>query len=230
MNYDLCSPPPRNFMLHRAPVQRYAPYPIPYTGRGTSPMHTSRPFLSRVPYSLLTQRTSSRLYESTFGHGSELSVSHVPMILTQRDIRTQAPIMLAKLSTTSSPCPLREITLSPPRPLTQAALPLSAHQRQGHHPRTASACVTPPIHYTLASMPLPNRRRKPPEPYSNYANMLADIIGNHRQHKITLQELYELLKERYGDHFSDNRRDDKGNGCGDWKVLISSHVRIYTNF
>lgn len=120
------------------------------------------------------------------------------------------------------PPPLPPSPPAPPRPMQ-----LSPRQRRRHHTQPESLPVTSPIHYTRASRrPHPaaspaNRRRRPPEPYSSYANMLADIIGNHRRRKMTLQELYEDLKERYGDHFPDDGLDDKGNGSGGWRVLIS---------
>lgn len=52
--------------------------------------------------------------------------------------------------------------------------------------------------------------------------MLADIIIQHPRGKMTLQEVYILLKERYGDHFSDDGPEDtKGNNSGGWRVFLA---------
>jgi hypothetical protein len=52
--------------------------------------------------------------------------------------------------------------------------------------------------------------------------MLADIISQHPRHKMTLQELYVLLKDRYGEHFPDDGEDDdtKSSGGGGWRVPV----------
>jgi hypothetical protein len=42
----------------------------------------------------------------------------------------------------------------------------------------------------------PAKRQKPPEPYSSYANMLADIIYSHPRGKMTLQEILVRLIKR----------------------------------
>jgi len=43
----------------------------------------------------------------------------------------------------------------------------------------------------------PPKRRKPPEPYSSYATLLADIIRHHGRGKMTLNELYDYLQTFY---------------------------------
>jgi hypothetical protein len=50
--------------------------------------------------------------------------------------------------------------------------------------------------------------------------MLADIISQHPRRKMTLQELYMLLKRQYGDHFPDDGIDDTKAGAngGGWRV------------
>jgi len=51
--------------------------------------------------------------------------------------------------------------------------------------------------------------------------MLGDMINQHRRRKMTLQEIYTLLRERYGDHFPDEDDDTKvvsGSGGG-WRVI-----------
>jgi hypothetical protein len=56
--------------------------------------------------------------------------------------------------------------------------------------------------------------------------MLADVILQHPRRKLTLQELYVLLKERYPDHFTDDGPEDTGGSySGGWKVLIC-HAKI----
>ena len=54
----------------------------------------------------------------------------------------------------------------------------------------------------------PQKRRKPPDPYTSYANMLGDIIGQHPRKKMTLQDIYDYLKQEYPDHFPDDGLDD----------------------
>jgi hypothetical protein len=51
--------------------------------------------------------------------------------------------------------------------------------------------------------------------------MLADIISHHPRRKLTLQELYILLKSRYGEHFPDDGVDDSkpGPNGGGWRVF-----------
>lgn len=51
--------------------------------------------------------------------------------------------------------------------------------------------------------------------------MLADIINQHPRRKMTLQELYVLLKERYGDHFQDDVPEERtGSNSGGWRVSL----------
>ena len=67
------------------------------------------------------------------------------------------------------------------------------------------------------------KRRKPPDPFTSYAIMLADIIRDSPRGKMTLQELYDYLKVRYPDHFPDDGFDDRGGEgrssySGGWRV------------
>ena len=100
---------------------------------------------------------------------------------------------------------------------------------QGPH-RHVSPSLSP-IHHTRSSSfgrrssrPVPEqpKRRRPPEPYSSYANMLADIISQHPRGKMTLQDLYLLLKVRFSDHFPDDGVDDSKAGVsgGGWRVHL----------
>jgi Forkhead domain len=59
------------------------------------------------------------------------------------------------------------------------------------------------------------RRRRAPKPYSSYAIMLADIISRHPRRKMTLQEIYELLRHDYS-YFSDEPSEDARGG---WRVF-----------
>lgn len=66
----------------------------------------------------------------------------------------------------------------------------------------------------------PQRRRKPSDLYTTYANILEDIIGGHPRKKMTLQDIHDYLRCRYPDHFPDDGLgDSKGNGSGGgWKA------------
>jgi hypothetical protein len=50
--------------------------------------------------------------------------------------------------------------------------------------------------------------------------MLGDIIGQHPRKKMTLQDIYDHLKQEYPDQFPDDGLDDsKGTGSGGgWRV------------
>jgi hypothetical protein len=52
--------------------------------------------------------------------------------------------------------------------------------------------------------------------------MLADIISQHPRRKMTLQELYVLLRERYTEHFPDDGEDDSKMSAsgGGWRVPV----------
>jgi Forkhead domain len=69
------------------------------------------------------------------------------------------------------------------------------------------------------------KRRKPPDPFTSYAIMLADIIRDSPRKKMTLQELYDYLRVRYPEHFPDDGFDDKAEGKagygGGWRVFHS---------
>jgi len=54
--------------------------------------------------------------------------------------------------------------------------------------------------------------------------MLADIISHHPRGKMTLQDLYVLLKNRFPDHFPDDGLDDSKAGVsgGGWRVTPKS--------
>jgi hypothetical protein len=65
------------------------------------------------------------------------------------------------------------------------------------------------------------KRAKPPDPFTSYAIMLADIISDSPRKKMTLQELYDYLKVRYPEHFPDDKFNSKGYSGG-WRV---SHPR-----
>lgn len=61
-----------------------------------------------------------------------------------------------------------------------------------------------------------------PEPYSTLANLLADIIENHVRGKMTLQEIYGYLRQKYPDCFGDG--GDVGHKY--WEVLIFFRSRV----
>jgi hypothetical protein len=52
--------------------------------------------------------------------------------------------------------------------------------------------------------------------------MLADIISQHPRGKMTLQDLYLLLKVRFSEHFPDDGMDDTktGSNGGGWRVHL----------
>jgi hypothetical protein len=51
--------------------------------------------------------------------------------------------------------------------------------------------------------------------------MLADIITQNTRGKMALQDLYQLLKVRFSDHFSDDGEDDTKSGSGGgWRVSL----------
>ena len=75
------------------------------------------------------------------------------------------------------------------------------------------------------------KRRKPPDPFTSYAIMLADIIRDSPRKKMTLQELYDYLKIRYPDHFPDDGFDDKGGEAksgysGGWRVQPPTRFHV----
>jgi hypothetical protein len=51
--------------------------------------------------------------------------------------------------------------------------------------------------------------------------MLADEIRQHKRGKLTLQDLYILLKQKYPDHFPEDGIDDSKDtgGGGGWRVI-----------
>jgi len=102
----------------------------------------------------------------------------------------------------------RASTPPPPPPAPQPESPMTPvrHPRSGRRPSQSGGTPSSP-----------QKRRRPPEPYSSYAIMLADIILQHPRHKMTLQEIYILLKERYGEHFQDETPEDGGSNSG-WRV------------
>ena len=72
---------------------------------------------------------------------------------------------------------------------------------------TAHQLGTPADHRQLGK-PM-QKRRKPPEPFTNYPIMLADIIMNSPRKKMTAQELYHYLSFNYPDYFPADGIDDQ---------------------
>jgi len=94
-----------------------------------------------------------------------------------------------------------------------------------YHTRSTSVqSLDSPPYAQHPTVKLPAKRRKPPDPYSNYANMLGDIINQHKRRKMALQEIYILLQERYADHFPE---DDDATGSGNgWRVNPLSRTSL----
>jgi len=115
----------------------------------------------------------------------------------------------AKLAASCAPEPQP----TDPIPFSRGHLPLG---RGAYEEQNTPAHAT--RHQSRTSTTLLQKRCRPPKPYSSYAIMLADIISNHPRGKMTLQELYELLRHQYPDHFSE-APDDGGNNSGGWRVF-----------
>ena len=105
-------------------------------------------------------------------------------------------------------------------------LEYSVVEQQGQHigpVQTAHQLETPADRRQL-DKPM-EKRRKPPEPFTSFAIMLADIIRNSPRKKMTLQELYCYLTIHYPDCFPDDGIDNqtaqgKSGYSGGWKVQL----------
>jgi hypothetical protein len=102
----------------------------------------------------------------------------------------------------------------PPPPLSSPVYDTRSHSfRAFDAPNYAAHQVDAPTNQSSS------RRRRPPQPYSSYANMLGDIINQHRRRKMTLQEIYTRLREKHGNHFPDEDDDTKVFRIGGgWRV------------
>lgn len=87
---------------------------------------------------------------------------------------------------------------------------------------SGSTAFPPPReeHFYQLTQPCFQNRQRPPDPYSNYANMIADIISHHPRRKVTAKQLYALLNLLFPKHFlDDNLKDYKGIASSSrWKV------------
>jgi len=149
--------------------------------------------------------------------------------------RTSASTLPARRPTGAQPLPnVGEMTsipssysfeLQPPPPPPG---PIRTQRPQTHKSSSLS-----PVHHTRStasgrrtSRPLVEqpKRRRPPDPYASYAHLLADIINQHRRKKMTLQDIYLLLKRRYSEHFPDDGVDDTKSGShgGGWRVHLKA--------
>jgi len=149
--------------------------------------------------------------------------------------RTSASTLPARRPTGAQPLPnVGELTsipssysfeLQPPPPPPG---PIRTQRPQRHESSSLS-----PVHHTRStasgrrtSRPLVEqpKRRRPPDPYTSYAHLLADIINQHPRKKMTLQDIYLLLKRRYSEHFPDDGVDDTKSGShgGGWRVHLKA--------
>jgi hypothetical protein len=68
----------------------------------------------------------------------------------------------------------------------------------------------------------PLGRLRSPEPYSSFANLIADIIIHHPRQKLTIQELYIILKAQYGDYFPEHNDNKPATMGKRWRVFSLS--------